>query len=111
MLSSFTIDVIIQLNNTNVCTGCFSMGAKGFRNLLQYVSSLDKPHQERIYYELQRRIFPSSATIHVIDELRDKRFARGFSVPIVKVIQSFALVNTLVVNVTNVKNVEKPLAI
>jgi hypothetical protein len=43
------------------------MNAKGFRNLLKYVSSLDKPHQERIYYELQRVIFPSNASIHVIN--------------------------------------------
>jgi transposase-like protein/IS1 family transposase len=55
------------------------MGSKSFRNLLKYVSSLDKPHQERIYYELQRAIFPSGASIHVIDELRDKRFAKGFN--------------------------------
>jgi transposase-like protein len=55
------------------------MSAKGFRNLLQYISTLDKPHQERIYYELQRSIFPSSASTHVINELRDKRYAKGFT--------------------------------
>ncbi|MED4727222.1 IS1595-like element ISAnmi1 family transposase [Aneurinibacillus migulanus] len=55
------------------------MSAKGFRNLLQYISSMDKPHQERIYYEIQRKIFPSNATTRVIDELRDKRYSKGFN--------------------------------
>ncbi|MCM3728531.1 hypothetical protein M3226_23055 [Neobacillus cucumis] len=54
------------------------MSAKGFRNLLQYISTLDKPHQERIYYELQRSIFPSFASTPVINEIRDKRYAKGF---------------------------------
>ncbi|MCM3671979.1 IS1595 family transposase [Mesobacillus maritimus] len=57
------------------------MSAKGFRNLLQYISTLDKPRQERIYYEIQRKIFPSTASIRVIDELRDKRFSKGFNCP------------------------------
>lgn len=55
------------------------MSAKCLRNLLKYASSLDKPHQERIYYELQHKIFPYSSSIHVIDELREKRFAKGFN--------------------------------
>jgi transposase-like protein len=57
------------------------MSGKGFRNLLKFISTLDKPRQERIYYELQHHIFPSYASVRVVDELRDKRFAEGFVCP------------------------------
>lgn len=88
---------------TNVCTVCFSMSAKGFRNLLQYISTLDKPHRERIYYELQHSIFPSSASIRVIDELRDKRYAKGFTCAHCKSCSVVVLANIMVVNDINVK--------
>lgn len=52
---------------------------KVFAIYFNNIATLDKPHQERIYYEIQRNIFPSSASNRVIDKLRDKRFAKGFN--------------------------------